>query len=116
MENPRARLRSIGLLDGIEVRTVSYCHFGLDRQKMTDLFGVFPPGLELPDKCHNRPGKKGRLHQADCCCTDHIPAPRGSRGGTQGGVSTTEAGAIPRQLSELVVRAAERAMTERGAR
>lgn len=50
----------------------------------------------LPPVCHNR--RAG--HELDCCCSDHVAAPRGSRTGTQGGVSTEEAGRIPRDLAE----------------
>ena len=83
-----------------------YCHLGEMRAKPTDLWGVFPPGLILPEPCHNRlPG-----HWVRCCCRDHVSAPRGSRNGTQGGVTTAEAGAIPRRLSDLVVEAAETAL------
>jgi hypothetical protein len=87
IENPRGRLRSLDLVAGIPRRTVWYCRLGLDRAKPTDLWGVFPPGLELPPACHN-----GN--------SDHIAAPRGSRTGTQGGVGTAEAGRIPRRLAE----------------
>ena len=87
IENPRGRLRSLDLLDGIPRRTVWYCQLGLDRAKPTDLWGVFPPGLELPGECKN--GNP-----------DHVAAPRGSRTGTQGGVSAEEAGEIPRELAE----------------
>jgi len=66
---------------------VWYCRLGLDRAKPTDLWGVIPPGLDLPAPCHN-----GNL--------DHVAAPRGSRTGTQGGVGTAEAGRIPRELAE----------------
>jgi hypothetical protein len=82
IENPRGRLRSLDLLAGIPSREVWYCRLGLDRAKPTDLWSVFPPGLELPPGCHNG-------HP------DHVRAPRGSRTGTQGGVSTAEAGRIP---------------------
>ena len=85
-EPPGTRLRSLDLLAGIPRRTVWYRRLGLDRAKPTDLFGVFPPGLELP------PCRNGH--------SDYIAAPRGSRTGTQGGVSTEEAGRIPRQLAE----------------
>ena len=70
-----------------ERRTVWMCRLGLDRAKPTDLWGVFPPGLVLPPECKN--GNP-----------DHIAAPRGSRTGTQGGVSTDEAGRIPRQPAD----------------
>jgi len=95
IENPRGRLRSLDLLAGIPRSTVWYCRLGLDRAKPTDLWGVFPPGLVLPSACKN--GNP-----------DHIAAPRGSRTGTQGGVSTAEAGRIPRQLAERFRVALER--------
>lgn len=71
IENPRARLRSLGYLDHYERRTVWYCRLGEPVAKPTDLWGWFPPSLRLPAMCHN--GNP-----------DHIAAPRGSRTGTQG--------------------------------
>jgi hypothetical protein len=101
IENPRGRLRSLDLLAGIPRRTVWYCRLGLERAKPTDLWGVFPPGLELPPECRN--GNP-----------DHIAAPRGSRTGTQGGVSTEEAGRIPPQLAERFRVALEQERGRRG--
>ena len=43
IENPRAHLRSLDLLHGVPVQTISQCQYGTERQKMTDLFGVLPP-------------------------------------------------------------------------
>jgi hypothetical protein len=71
VENPRARLRTLGYLDRYERRTVWYCRLGEPVAKPTDLWGGFPPSLVLPAMCHN--GNP-----------DHIAAPRGSRTGTQG--------------------------------
>jgi hypothetical protein len=96
IENPRGRLRSLDLLAGVPRATVWYRCLGLDRAKPTDLWGVFPPGLELPQECHNRQAS----HSPRCVCRNHVAAPRGSRTGTQGGVSTAEAGRIPRELAE----------------
>ena len=109
IENPRARLRSLDLLAGVPLQTVWYCRLGLDRAKPTDLWGVFPPGLVLPAGCHNNRG-----HPASCECSDHASAPRGSRTGTQGGVSTEEAGEIPRQLAERFRVALEQERGRRG--
>lgn len=95
IENPRARLRTLDLLEGFERRTVTYCQLGEDRMKPTDLWGVFPPSLSLPPVCRNG---------SPC----HIAAPRGSRTGTQGGVDSARAALIPRRLAELVRDAAER--------
>jgi hypothetical protein len=96
IEKPRGRLRNLDLSAGIPRQTVWYRHLGEDRAKPTDLWGVFPAGLVLPHACHNRRPD----HGSDCCCGDHVAAPRGSRTGTQGGVSTEDAGLIPRRLTE----------------
>jgi hypothetical protein len=71
IENPRARLRTLGYLDRLERRTVLYCRLGEPVAKPTDLWGGFPISLRLPEMCKN--GNP-----------DHIAAPRGSRTGTQG--------------------------------
>lgn len=71
IENPRARLRSLGLLDHYKRRTVWYCRLGEPVAKPTDLWGGFPPSLVLPPEC--KPGHP-----------DHLAAPRGSKSGTQG--------------------------------
>lgn len=108
IENPRALLRQL-LPASLERRTVWYCHVGheLDGRpvaKPTDLWGDFPPSLVLPPPCHNRRPE----HPADCCCTDHVAAPRGSRTGTQGPESAAERAKVPRGLAELVRDACER--------
>lgn len=88
IENPRARLRTLGLLDGLERTTVTYCQYGEDRMKPTDLwYGGFD--LDVRPMCKN----------GDPC---HQRAPRGSRNGTQGGVDTARAGLIPYQLADEV--------------
>ena len=94
IENPRARLRSLELLEGIPRYTVWYCRLGEERAKPTDLWGVLPPGLAKELGSGKYTCKNGN--------PDHIPAPRGSRSGTQGGVSTAEAGAIPEPLSRML--------------
>ena len=95
VENPRAMLRKLPLLVGLERRTVTYCRLGDPRrvQKPTDLWGGFPSTLVLPAPCG--PG-------APC----HIAAPRGSQTGTQGPASAAERAEIPRELAELVLDAA----------
>jgi len=70
MENPRAMLRKLPVVATFERRTVTYCRYGHPTMKPTDLWGGFPPSLELREMC--RP-------MADC----HIAAPRGSRTGIQ---------------------------------
>lgn len=95
VENPRARLRTLDLLAGVPRVTISQCQYGTGRQKMTDLFGVLPPSLALEPPCRN----------GDPC---HVPAPRGSRTGTQGGLSGVEAAMIPYALADAFRAALER--------
>jgi len=71
LENPRAKLRQLPLMNGYERRMVTLCQYGMPYMKPTDLWGGFPPGLVFKPACHN----------GDPC---HIAAPRGSRSGAQG--------------------------------
>lgn len=70
IENPRAKLRKLDLIPW-ERRTITYCQFGEKFMKPTDLWGGFPPSLELPAPCKNG---------APC----HTSASRGSTTGIQG--------------------------------
>lgn len=72
IENPRAMLRKMSVLEGLDRETVWYCRYGHPFAKPTDLWGGFPPAWTPRPQCHN--GNP-----------DHIAAPRGSRTGTQGG-------------------------------
>lgn len=94
MENPRAKLRKLTVVGGLERRTVTYCQYGARVQKPTDLWGGFPPSLELRPVC--KPG-------ASC----HVSAPRGSRTGTQGPESSAERAKVPYELALDVCLAAE---------
>jgi hypothetical protein len=69
IENPVGMLRKLGLIP-YERQMVSYCRYGAPFRKPTDLWGGFPPTLELRGACRNGAG-----------C--HIASPRGSRHGIQ---------------------------------
>lgn len=97
IENPRDKLRVLEPVRWFERRTVTYCHYGLDRMKPTDLWGGFPTSLVLEPPCRN----------GDPC---HVRAPRGSTTGTQGAMSYHEKGVIPKLLSLAICEAAERDM------
>ena len=87
LENPRAMLRKQKFMARHHRVTVSYCKYGDDRMKPTDLWGKIPYFFE-PRMCEN--GNP-----------DHRPAPRGSQSGTQG-MEKREAGKIPYGLSEAL--------------
>lgn len=99
IENPRAKMRKMMVLgedQGWERRTVTYCQYGEDRMKPTDLWFHGPikaMAYSLKEPCRNG---------APC----HKAAPRGSRTGTQGMDSAVSA-KIPEALAAHVMARAE---------
>lgn len=53
IENARARLPTLELLEGVPRRTVTYCQYGEERMKPPDLYGLMPPTLVLAPPCRN---------------------------------------------------------------
>ena len=51
IENPVGKMRHMPDLRDLERRTVTYCQYGSEAQKPTDLWGVFPPSLILRPPC-----------------------------------------------------------------
>lgn len=84
MENPRGMLRKLPVVDGLPRRTVTYCQYGDDRMKPTDLWGVVP-GWEARRACKN----------GDDC---HEAAPRGAKTGTQGRKNAKTRSMVPYAL------------------
>ena len=70
IENPRGKLRKLPMLDGLTRHTVTYCAYGDDRMKPTDLWTTVKNWQPRP-LCKN----------GDPC---HESAPRGAKTGTQG--------------------------------
>ena len=103
LENPRAGLRRVmrqkpwGL--GEPTGTVSWCQYGEDRMKPTDLWGDHPP-------------MRYRFCGRGSAC--HVSAPRGSRVGTDGMATDLIKGAIPFGLSISILDAVERALLVQG--
>lgn len=109
IENPRALLRELMPVQVPRIQrpgsrpleaSVWYCHVGHTVggrvvAKPTDLWGHVPATFTLPGPCHNQRTD----HPADCCCRDHVSAPRGSRTGTQGPESAAERAKVPYGLS-----------------
>jgi len=88
IENPRAGLRSVWFMKPLPRYTVSYCQYGMDRMKPTDIWS----NLEGWDaKC---------CKNGDSC---HEPAPRGSKTGTQGEKNSEIRGVVPRELCEELI-------------
>ena len=85
IENPRGMLRKLPVVADLPRRTVTYCQYGDDRQKPTDLWGVVRGGWQEKPIC--RPG-------SDC----HVAAPRGSTTGTQGLKGSKTRSMIPYEL------------------
>lgn len=88
VENPVAKLRRLPPFADLERRTVTYCRLGEPFRKPTDLWGGFPPSLDLPEPCKvtrqtaEVDGFTWALGADGEPC--HVSAPRGSTTGIQG--------------------------------
>ena len=69
--------------------TVTYCQYGDTRMKPTDIW-TNHPNPQFKPMCKN----------GDLC---HVPAPRGSKTGTQGLKNSRERSVIPKQLCQHIV-------------
>lgn len=98
LENPRNGLRRVmnqkDWGEGEPTGTISWCQYGANRMKPTDLWGEHPP-------MKYRFCKNGE----DC----HASAPRGSQTGTQGINCAVKRAAIPYGVSLSILDAVERA-------
>jgi len=99
IENPRAVLRKMPFMKGIERTTVTYCSYGGNSMKPTDIWSnnidnLFHKGWIPRKMCYN--GNKNCHHES---------APRGSKTGTQGIKGAYNRSKIPEQLCEDVINA-----------
>jgi len=90
VENPRGKLRKLGIIDNTYLNTLTYCQYGDTRMKPTDIwtnnFKWNPRAM-----CKN----------GDPC---HVSAPRGSATGTQGLKGNYERSIIPPVLcAEILI-------------
>lgn len=93
IENPRGGMRKMDFMSGLPRYTVTYCRYGDNRMKPTDIWTNHPnPKFKPP--CHN----------GDPC---HVKAQRGEKTGTQGLKGSIERGKIPRELCEHIVNICE---------
>ena len=84
IENPRGMLRKLQIMQRFKRQGVTYCQYGDDRMKPTDIWTNSDNWIP-----------KAMCKNGDSC---HISAPRGSRTGTQGLANAYERSKIPEQL------------------
>lgn len=94
MENPRGMLRKLDIVAGIPRRTVTYCQYGEDRMKPTDLWGTVK-GWTPKEPCKNG---------MPC----HIASPRGAQTGTQALLNAKERSRVPYALGLEILLALEK--------
>ena len=94
IENPVGKMRHMPEVRNFERRTVTYCRYGSDAQKPTDLWGGFPPGLVLRPAC-----------QAGASC--HTSAAGDRKGAVVTANDAAARSLVPYALSEEVCLAAE---------
>tara|TARA_R110000737_G_C14477427_1_gene467873 strand:- start:115 stop:801 length:687 start_codon:yes stop_codon:yes gene_type:complete len=88
VENPRGKLRKLNLINPYDLKTVTYCQYGDNRMKPTD---IWTNANWLPKQiCKN----------GDKC---HEAAPRGSQTGTQGLKNDYEKSKVPKELCKEIL-------------
>lgn len=93
IENPRGGLRKMDFMQGIPRYTITYCQYGDNRMKPTDIWTNYPD-----------PNFKPMCKNGDNC---HEKAPRGSKTGTQGLKNSKERSKIPEKFCEYIVKICE---------
>lgn len=89
VENPRGGLRKMDFMNGLPRYTITYCQYGDNRMKPTDIWTNHPdPKFKPP--CNN----------GDTC---HVAAPRGAKTGTQGLKGSVERSRIPKEFCNHIV-------------
>jgi hypothetical protein len=84
IENPRGMLRKMPIMEQFKRNSVTYCQYGDERMKPTDIWTNSSAWIPKPT-CKN----------GDSC---HVSAPRGSSTGTQGLKNAYERSKIPSEL------------------
>lgn len=92
IENPRGGLRKMKFMQDLPRYTVTYCQYGDNRMKPTDIFTNHP-----------EPNFKPMCKNGEPC---HESAPRGSNTGTQG-LSLIDRSRIPNDLCKHIVNISE---------
>ena len=94
IENPVAGLRKMDWMQGLPRYTITYCQYGENRQKPTDIWTN-----------HKNPRFKPPCKSGASC---HEAAPRGSKTGTQALKNSIERSKIPILLCEHIVEICQR--------
>jgi hypothetical protein len=98
IENPVGGMRKMLWMQGLPRYTVTYCQYGDERMKPTDIWTNHPA-----------PCFKPRCKNGDPC---HVSAPRGARTGTQGLKGSKERSVIPEELCRHIVEICEKDIGE----
>lgn len=93
IENPRGGMRKMDFMKGLPRYTVTYCQYGDERMKPTDIWTNHP-----------NPKFKPMCKNGDKC---HVSAPRGSKTGTQGRKGSVERSVIPHELCLHIAKISE---------
>ena len=91
IENPRGVLRKMAFMEGLDRKTVTYCQYGDERMKPTD---IWTNSSWIP---------KPMCKNGDAC---HVPAPRGSKTGTQG-INKIDRSKVPEKLCLEIIKHCE---------
>jgi hypothetical protein len=89
IENPRGMLRKLPIMEGLTRHTVTYCQYGDERMKPTDIW----------TNCEGWTPRPACKNGMSC----HVAAPRGSSTGTQGRKGNYERSKIPHDLCKEVL-------------
>jgi hypothetical protein len=89
IENPRGMLRKLPVLADLQRHTVTYCQYGDDRMKPTDLWTNLHTWAPRPICANGAP------------C--HVAAPRGAKTGTQGRQGAKARSMVPYELSKEIL-------------
>ena len=100
IENPRAMLRKMDYMKGIDKAVVWYCRYGDSRAKPTDIFTNNLQSLWNINGWIPRP----QCFNGNINC-HHEAAPRGSKTGTQGLKGNYERSKVPQELCEEILKA-----------
>jgi hypothetical protein len=110
IENPRGLLRKMGLMEHLQMTTITYCRYGEDRMKPTDLWGRWPESWKPRAMCRNGGWGQVEIDGVEWCVDEdgdpcHVVARRGMATGTQGIKGNALRSVVAHELSLEIARA-----------